>query len=328
MPIQTHTLESDALKGNYFNDPSTRPLQVYTPPGYDPAQRYPVLYWLPSHGNTGQSMLNWKPYQEQLTDRLDRLMGGGAVPPMLIVLPDVWTTLGSSQYLNSAIGRYQDYVLDEIVPFIDANYPTRPHARGVLGHSSGGYGALVLAMQRPDMFHAVACHAGDMYFEYTCLPMIAHLHQNLVRFGGAQAFLADVYGMTPKSGAFWQTLMTLCWSMAHAPNPDAPLGFDLPIDETTGALKHEVWQRWLAFDPVRMIERAAAQAALRGMAQVYLTAGAFDEYQAQVGARVFTEALTAHDIPHLYEEPPTGHSGSDVPYERSLGLLGAALAAL
>ncbi|MFP4324197.1 MAG: alpha/beta hydrolase [Anaerolineales bacterium] len=327
MTIHTHTLESAALRGNRFNDPTTRALHVYTPPDYDPARRYPALYLLASHGNTGESLLNWRAYHESLPARLDRLMGAEGVPPALVVLPDTWTALGSSQYLNSTIGNYEDYLLQDVIPFVEAHYPADPAARGVLGHSSGGYGAIVQAMRHPEIFQAVASHAGDMYFEYTCLPLLAKLHQNLARFGGAAAFLADVAAVEPKGGAFWETIMALCWAMAHASNPQAPLGFDMPIDETTGALREDVWQRWLAFDPLRILETLAAQEALRGMAAVYLSAGAYDEYQAQVGARLFSRRLNEVGIPHTYEEPPTGHSGADVPYDASIRLLAAALSA-
>jgi len=322
--IEQKPFESVALFGNRFGDPHLRPLTVYLPPGYadDPDRRYPVVYVLASHGNTGQAFLNWKPWAESLPQRLDRLMGGGLVAPALVVLPDTWTSLGSSQYLNSTIGAYEDYLIQEIIPHIDRTYRTRGDGfRAVLGHSSGGYGAIVQAMRHPDVFSVVACHAGDMYWEYTCLPGIAALHQGLQKYGGAAQFLADLASIEPKNGTFWKTVMTMCWALAHGSNPDAPLGFDLPIDPATGALDEAVWARWLRYDPVRMLDVAAHQTALRRMKAVYITAGLYDEYQLQVGARVFCQKLAHLGIPHLHEELPTGHSGADVPYDRSLELL-------
>jgi S-formylglutathione hydrolase FrmB len=317
--IEQHTLESHALKGNYFKDPTTRPLLVYLPPNYDASRRYPVLYVLPAHGATGLTFLNWRAYEESMPDRLNRLMGVEGVPAAIVVMPDNWTALGSSQYLNSVIGRYEDYLIKEVVPFIDSHYPTA--ARGVLGFSSGGYGAIVQAMRHPDVFSAVACHASDMYWEYTCLPDLASLHQRLSKYGGAEAFLKDVNAIQPKGGAFWKTIMSLCWSMAHGTNPDAALGFDLPIDPETGALNLSVWERWLTFDPIRMIDNPDYQAALRGMKQVLVTAGSYDEYQLQVGARLFSKKLTEYAIPHIHEEVEGAHSGSDVPYDRMIRLL-------
>lgn len=323
--IEQHRLESVALRGNRFDDPHIRPVTLYLPPGYDDTNEpYPVVYMLPAHGKTGQAFLNWKPWESTFPEQLDGWIEAGTVAPCIVVLPDVWTRLGSSQYLNSAIGNYEDYLIQELVPFVDSKVRGNGR-RGLIGHSSGGYGAIVQAMRHPELFHAVACHAADMYWEYTCLPGIAGLHQALAKVGGAAEFLAQVESITPKGGTFWKTVMVMCWAMVHATNPDAELGFDLPIDPTTGALDESVWQRWLAFDPVRMIDDANYQAALRAMRLVYIAAGEYDEYQAQIGARLFSQKLHAAGITHIHEEQPIGHSGSDVPYEHSLGLLVQAL---
>ncbi len=82
-------------------------------------------------------------------------------------MPDASTRYGGSQYLNStATGRYEDHIL-ELLAFIDSKYPTRPEAsqRAVMGHSSGGYGALRLGMCHADTFGLAAAHAPDLYFE-------------------------------------------------------------------------------------------------------------------------------------------------------------------
>src|SRR6266498_3165652 len=115
-------------------------------------------------------------------ERIDELFAGDTVPPAIVVLTDAWTSLGGSQYLNSpGTGRYLDYLCDEIVPFVDERYatlPSREH-RGVTGKSSGGYGAMVVPMLRPDVFGALASHAGDALFELCYLPDVvtARVHQ-------------------------------------------------------------------------------------------------------------------------------------------------------
>lgn len=327
--IEQPLLESTALRGNYFNDPTRRPVTIYLPPGYvENSERYAVLYLLAAHGNTGQSFLQWKAWGENVVQKVDRLILAGEMSPVIVVMPDCWTTVGGSQYLDSAIGNYETYLIREIIPFVDSQYRTKAdsHHRGVIGHSSGGYGALVQAMRHPELFKGVVCHAGDMYWEFTCLPGLAELNQGLAKYGGAAEFLRTIPQIEPKSGTFWKTLMTLCWSMAHGTNPDSPLGFDLPIDEKTGALRQEVWQRWLAFDPVRMIDNVEYQQALREMKVFLIDAGSYDEYQLQVGARLFSQKLHALNIPHVFEEFAGGHSGSQVRYERSLSLLSGALA--
>ncbi|MBZ0308283.1 MAG: prolyl oligopeptidase family serine peptidase [Anaerolineae bacterium] len=326
--IEQPLLESTALKGNFFNDPTRRPVTVYLPPDYyGSGERYVSLYLLASHGNTGQAFLNWKPFSENVIQKLDRMIRSGEMPPVIVVMPDCWTTVGGSQYLDSAIGNYETYLIQEIVPFMDATYRTRASAdhRGVLGHSSGGYGALMQAMTHPEVFRAAACHAGDVYWEFACLPMLASLHQNLVKYGGAAEFLRMIPQNENKNSAFWNTLMAMCWSMAHSTLTDSALGFDLPIDETTGALREDIWQRWLTFDPYRRIDRPEAQAALRQMKALLIDAGSYDEFQLQVGARLFSQKLSRLEIPHLFEEFAGSHSGSQVRYERSLTLLAGAL---
>ena len=85
---------------------------------------------------------------------------------------DCWTSLGS-QYLDSpGTGHYLTYLCDEIVPWVDTHYRTLPEARhrAITGKSSGGYGAMVVPMLRPDRFGALATHAGDALFELAYLP--------------------------------------------------------------------------------------------------------------------------------------------------------------
>jgi predicted alpha/beta superfamily hydrolase len=319
------TIESRVLQGNVLDDSTIRPLFVYVPHGYDAEGtiEYPTLYLLPSHGNSAAVFLNWRPWAETMPERLNRLMSQGGVPPAIMVMVDAWTRLGGSQYVNSAMGRYEDYLIHEIVPYVDAAFRTNGQ-RGILGHSSGGYGALVQAMRHPEVFQAVASHSGDVYWEYAYLPGITELHQALVKYGGAEAFIQQIPTIQPKGGTFWKTLIALCATMAHSDS--YPEGLQLPIDMTTGALDETVWERWLTYDPLRMVDDPGHQAALRGMALVYLTAGLYDEYQLQVGARLLRDKLRAAGIDVLHEELPTAHSGAEVPYDRSIELLVKALA--
>ena len=70
-----------------------------------------------------------------------------------------------------------------------ASAPPARDARAIGGKSSGGFGALVLAMRHPDLFSAVASHAGDMYFELSVLPDLAVAARTLRRHGGIDGFL-------------------------------------------------------------------------------------------------------------------------------------------
>src|SRR5438874_1833623 len=64
-------------------------------------------------------------------------------------------------------GRYHTYLCDDVVPFVDARYRTLPEPahRGIQGKSSGGLGAMITPMLRPDLFGGLATHAGDALYE-------------------------------------------------------------------------------------------------------------------------------------------------------------------
>jgi enterochelin esterase-like enzyme len=168
--LEEHTFDSDVLKGNVLEDPYQRPLWVYIPPGYedDPERRFPTVYAI--QGLTGQLDMwrNRSPFRWNFPELADRGIASGEIPPCVVVYVDCWTSLGGSQFLDSpGTGRYLTYLCDEVVPWVDARYRTmaeREH-RGIAGKSSGGYGAMVVPMLRPDVFGALASHAGDALFE-------------------------------------------------------------------------------------------------------------------------------------------------------------------
>ncbi len=321
--LQTRRLQSKALQDNRLDDPTERDVIIYLPPGYDDSQRYPVVYFLPSHGRNNSYYVAWNQWDERLQDRLDRLIMTGTMPPALVVLPDCWTRFGGSQYVDSTLGNYEQYVINEIVPFIDEHFSTLAtrESRGIIGHSSGGYGAITLAMKHPDVFGAVSARAPDMYWEYSVLPAVAQLPLHMQKWGGFAQFIADIPTIHPKKGDFWVAVHTLMQCMAYGPNPEHPLGFDPPIDEQTGALREDVWARWLTYDPVRMLNEPAYQDALRSMVLVYLEVGRFDQYLLQIGARIFTNKLDEAGIAHTYDEFDDGHSSTSYRYDVSLPLL-------
>jgi enterochelin esterase family protein len=200
--------------------------------------------------------------------------------------------------------------------------PDRDH-RGIMGRSSGGFGAITQAMQHPEIFGALACQSGDLYWEYTCLPNLSKMHQQLEKYGGLAAFIRDIPEIRPKSGAFWDLIMTVCWAAAFGGNPDSPHGFDLPIDPETGALDEAVWARWLEHDPIRKLDNSIYARALRTMKTILSMSGYTTN--TKPGARVLHRKLERLGIPHVYEEYPDGHRGTHYRYEHALARLYAAL---
>src|SRR5664279_2834007 len=172
MPVVRHRLPSTVLAGNPLGDPTERDLYVYVPPGYDTSKRYPALLAIVGYTGTGGGVFNVDTLLEPLDAKLDRLIAAGTCPPAIIAAPDCFTRVGGNQYINSAgTGRYEDYLCDEVIPFVDGQYRTIPSGGwGVFGKSSGGYGSIVLGMRRPDVFAAIADHSGDACFELVYIP--------------------------------------------------------------------------------------------------------------------------------------------------------------
>ncbi len=318
-------IDAPALRGNPLGDPSRRPLLCWLPPGREDGRGLPAVYFL--HGFTGSARAwrNVSPFSPTVPERIDALVAGGAIPPFAAVFVDGFTALGGSQWTNSpAIGRYQDYVADDVVAFVEARLGTvaRREARAVVGRSSGGYGALRLGRDRPDVFAHLACHAGDAGFEWCYGPDLPRAAAALLGARDAAAWLADAVRRareTRLAGADHPVLSVLAMSAAYSPDPSAPLGAALPFELPSGRLREEVWARWLEADPVRFVPRALD--AYRRLATVFLDCGTRDEFHLRWGARQVAAALRAGGVEVVHEEFEDGHMGTGYRYDRSLALL-------
>jgi enterochelin esterase family protein len=257
------------------------------------------------------------------------LVGRGECGEMILVLPDCFTRYGGSQYVNSsATGRYEDHIVSELVRHVDARYrtlPSREH-RGVIGKSSGGYGALVLGMRHPAVFGAVVSHSGDMAFDYCYRGDVPKALTQIQKAGGLKAWLEAFESKQQKSGDDMLTLNIVGMAACYSPNPGTqPFGFDLPADLATGAFRDDVWERWLEQDPLRLVDRHAE--ALRSMKLLYLDCGARDEWSLHHGARLLCRRLAALGIPHQHEEFDDGHMNVQYRFDVSLPKLARALGA-
>ena len=301
-----HAFESEVLKGNPLGDPHVRPLWIYVPPGYDdePDRRYPSIYVI--QGLTGQ-VDAWRyrtAFRKNFPELADELFASGESPPAILVFVDAWTSLGGSQFIDSpGTGRYLTYMCDELVPFVDANYRTLPGAehRGITGKSSGGYGAMVDPMLRPDIFGGLATHAGDALFEMCYLPEFRKSVRSLRDHyeGSFDKFWEDFRSRPAFSKDSDYTLLN-DWCMAACYSADEDGTVHLPYDTATGELQPEIWERWLAWDPVRMVEGHAD--ALRSLKAIYIDAGSRDQFFLDLGAEAFRRALEAIGVTDVFFE--------------------------
>jgi S-formylglutathione hydrolase FrmB len=322
-------VESDVLADNPIGDPARRPLWVYRPPGVelDHPRPLPVIYLI--QGYTGQldMWLRRDAFEPTVIERFDALFAAGGTPDALLVFVDAWTRFGGSQFLNSSsTGRYLDYLCDEVVAFVDERYPTAPERerRGLTGKSSGGYGAMVVPMLRPDVFGALASHAGDALFEAAYQPAFPKVARTLRDdFGGSwERFFAALDAADHIDPRTFGPIEMYGYAAAYSPDPAAPGRALLPFD-ANGRLVDDVWAQWLEKDPVRMApERADA---LRSMRAVYLDAGRRDEYHLDLGAQAFSAELDKLGVEHRLELFDGTHGGITWRYPLAVHALATAL---
>lgn len=328
--LESFVIESAALRGNVLGDPHHREVLVYLPPSYDASSttRFPVVTILAPYAATNRSIVNWRLWEPSTFELYESLLARGEAQEAILVSPDCCNRWGGSQFLDSsASGRYQTHVADEVLPAVDARYRTIAEraGRAVVGRSSGGFGALRIALDRPELFAAVGSHAGDGLFEVSIRPTFTSVAITLDREGGLAAFLERFERTGPRGGGDFEAIAMLATAAAYAPQPDAPFPHvALPFEPRTGLPIEASWQRFLDHDPVVRLERAPD--ALRDAALVLLDAGDRDEHGLQFAARRIAELLRARGARVHHEEFPGGHRGTHARYAVSLPLLIGALA--
>ncbi len=154
-------LQSENLALNKIGTNPVRNMLIYLPPGYDAssADRYPVVYFLPNPFEAGYRFDFDRRDAQHL---FDQAIAAGVIGKFILVAVDMDTPLGASWYVNSAAtGNWEDFVIQELVPYIDANFRTLPsrNSRGMAGIFIGGYGAIRFGMRHPEIFRLGVCHA-------------------------------------------------------------------------------------------------------------------------------------------------------------------------
>jgi S-formylglutathione hydrolase FrmB len=324
--FEEHVFDSELLKGNPLGDPHERPLVVYLPPGYDddPERRYPSVYLI--QGLTGQVDMwrNRSAFRRNYPESADDLFARGEAPPCVLVWVDCWTSWGGSQFLDSpGTGKYHSYLCDEVVPWVDDRYRTlaAPEHRGIQGKSSGGYGSMVTPMLRPDLFGGLATHAGDALFENAYLPEFRDSARALRdHYDGSFDKFWEDFRTRPALSKDSDHVLLNSWCMAACYSADDDGTIRLPFDTDTGELIPEVWERWLAWDPVRMV--AGHADAMRGMRAIYIDAGKGDEWFLDLGAEAFRRALADVGVTDVFFELFDGrHGGIEYRYPLALKYL-------
>lgn len=302
-----HTLPVEALRSNLLGDPAEIRVAVYLPPGYasSPGRRYTTLYLL--HGWMGGidefGVSDGKPGFQgmQLASTMDEAIARGTIHETIVVVPEGRNRYFGSFYVNSTVtGRWEDAIVRELVPWIDARYRTVPSAgaRGIAGFSMGGYGALMLAMANPDVFGAVYA------LSPCCLGMVGDLGPDNRSWADAGR-LRSRDGMKSDFASAEESFPVFVTSLAAAlsPNPMRPdLYVDLPFESLNGQLgrSEPAYSAWQSRMPLYLVGRYHNE--LRRLRGITLDVGAEEEYpQIAAGARLLSAELAGRGVPHAFE---------------------------
>jgi S-formylglutathione hydrolase FrmB len=284
-----------SLDGNLLGESASPDVSIYLPPGYatERNRRYPVVYLL--HGYTGTDLGYFGPTGRQLHLIADRVFASGGAREMILVMPNCMNVFAGCMYSNSVTtGYWEDYVAEDLVAYVDKNYRTIPRreARGLGGHSMGGYGTLRIAMKRPDVFSAV-------YALSSCC-----LNEGMVRPGrGGISPSAEVIAAPADAKGNRGAQGTLARAAAWAPNPaKPPLYLDLPTKD--GRVVAAVAEKFAANSPVAMLDQYVPN--LKKYNAIALDIGLQDGLI--TSNRVMVEALTRFGIAHTFETYEGDHN--------------------
>lgn len=136
---------------------SKRDLYVYLPPGYDGVKPFPLLIWLHGFSQDEQSFLSFAPI-------FDEAIASGKFPPVVLAIPDgsirgkTSMINAGSFFLNSNAGRFEDFIMSDVWPFLFENFALRPEreAHAFAGASMGGFSAFNLGIKHRDQVGVVA----------------------------------------------------------------------------------------------------------------------------------------------------------------------------
>jgi len=321
-------IESNVLKGNLLGDPTGRSIDVYVPAGTNGGE-LPLLVDLVGFTAGGPAHTNWKNFGENVPERLDRLIASGTMPPCVVALPDCFTKLGGNQYINSIVmGRWDDFLIEEAVPFVEAKFGCGGKGRrGCFGKSSGGYGAMVQAMLHPDFWNAAASHSGDVGFELLFIADFPKVLRALATTDNSiRSWLEKFFAAQKVKDPDVHILMILAMAATYDPDPDAYMGVRLPVTIDTCELIAERWANYVKWDPLTLVEKHGD--GLKKLKALYIDCGDIDQYNLVYGSRRMHKRLTEMKVPHVYEEFPDDHTAVDYRMDVSLPLLAKALTGL
>ncbi len=270
-------IESKAIAENITDAKTEQSITVWLPPSYGESEKnYPVIYYLHGFAESARAFITGR------EEELNASFAAGN-KEFLVVGINGANVLGGSFYVNSPItGNWEDYVIDEVIPFIDSNYRTIKDgsARGIFGFSMGGFGAINLAFKHPDVFVAV----------YSISP----------------GLLAD--GDLPSAMATWKYDMSFkkAYAQAFSPDPENEWYGGVPQFDNTPEDDQIIknWENGFGNINQKIDDYIALEKPLAGIKIVY---GTSDEYDwIPRGCEFMSDCLSQRGIEHTLKASEGG----------------------
>ncbi len=249
-------IHGEALEGNLEGDAVDRDAIVFLPPSYakEKHRRYPVVYALHGYSIGAEQ---WT-HEIHVPLTIEGAFAEGS-QEMIVVLPDSKTIYGGSMYSSSVTtGDFERYVYHDVVSYMDSHYRTIPNrlARGLVGHSMGGYGVVRIGMQHPEVFSSVyvmsACCLSPMGARPTGARSANPVMQQQMEEQEKQ--LESVKTPADAAGLSFFARAQLASAAAWAPDPkNPPLYLDLPYKN--GEPQPDVQAKFTANAPLAMIDQ-------------------------------------------------------------------------
>jgi S-formylglutathione hydrolase len=329
--VLTAEVPAPSLEGSLVPNDPTQDTVVYLPWSYHhkTTKRYPVVYFLPGFMNEPDWYVNGRYNGFQVQKALDRLIAERKIREMIFVIPNGKNALGGSFYTDSPVtGDWEQFITEDVVGYIDANYRTRavPESRAVTGLSMGGYGALALVTRRTDLFGmCIALSPGlvddngivqrEIFSGEKAITAMTDLKKSLSGLSTEDA-RAEYLSIARKFVAMGRgdMLIPVAYGSAFAPDADGPVPwFNYPFKRTGGELLvdkdylaawDEGYGNWTA-----KIERDREWIA--GVRGIVIDVGIYDNYDfIPAGGRYLATVLEQNGIPVQLNEFDGGHTDS------------------
>jgi S-formylglutathione hydrolase FrmB len=249
--VVVDSLYSASLENSVGNN-QTRSISIYLPAEYDESnQHYPVIYYL--HGFTLSDSLSFVLFD--IKNQLDKAIDMGKIRPMIFVISDQKTKDEGSWYTNSSLkGNWATFTSSDFVKHIDENFRTIPdrNNRGITGFSMGGFGALKLGMQYPDVFGAVYSLSGGGGFEG-----VLGVHGNAWKIISNLESLEELQSFTEYYTDEYYAKALVAAGRSISPNPsNPPLYADFPYTYVNNQLSvdFDVLKIWEENSPLGMVD--------------------------------------------------------------------------